>query len=167
MNDMERRTFEESFKDAFKGAEVSPTENVWTNIELEITKAEGSKMKQRLLFYKMLAAASIAFAMCLTGIGYYTLTSNENGTNQIAQNKNAVPNTTSSDKRNFDSASTDNVEASQLVTERSSKDDEILINKKSKNQQQIASRKTPTTSIHDERSAYISRNVDQDVSSNT
>jgi len=71
MIDMERRKFEESFKDAFEGAEVSPPEGVWTNIELDLEKADGNKIRRRLLFYKMLAAASVAFAMCVAGIGYY------------------------------------------------------------------------------------------------
>ena len=70
---MERRKFEDSFKDAFEGAEVSPSENVWTNIELDLEKADGGKMRRRLLFYKMLAAASVAFAMCVAGIGYYVV----------------------------------------------------------------------------------------------
>src|SRR5690606_25670105 len=46
---------------------------VWTNIELDLEKAEGGKMKRRLLFYKLLAAASVAFAMCVAGIGYYVM----------------------------------------------------------------------------------------------
>jgi hypothetical protein len=73
MNDMERRKFEDSFKDAFDEAQVTPSENVWTNIELDLEKAEGGKMKRRLLFYKLLAAASVAFAMGVAGVGYYTM----------------------------------------------------------------------------------------------
>lgn len=73
MNDMESRKFEDAFHDAFKEAEVSPTENVWTNIELDLEKAEGDKMKRRIFFYKLLAAASIAFAMSVAGVGYYIL----------------------------------------------------------------------------------------------
>ena len=71
MNDMESRKFEDAFKDAFDKAEVSPSDNAWTNIELDLEKAEGDKMKRRILFYKLLAAASIAFAMCVAGVGYY------------------------------------------------------------------------------------------------
>ena len=87
MNDMERRKFEDSFQDAFKDAEVTPSENVWTNIELDLEKAEGGKMKRRVLFYKMLAAASIVFAMCIAGIGYYALSDQATSAN-IAQQKN-------------------------------------------------------------------------------
>lgn len=70
---MERRKFEDSFKEAFQQAEVNPSENVWTNIELDLEKAEGDKMKRRLIFFKMLAAASVIFAMTVAGIGYFAL----------------------------------------------------------------------------------------------
>lgn len=76
MNDMERRKFEESFKDAFKDAGVQPSERVWTNIELDLIKAEGEKMKRRIFFYQMLAAASISFAVIITGVGLYALKEN-------------------------------------------------------------------------------------------
>ena len=66
MRNMERRKFEDSFQDAFRDAEMNPSGQVWTNIELDLEKAEGDKMK-------MLAAASVVFAMCVAGIGYYIL----------------------------------------------------------------------------------------------
>ena len=79
MNDMERRKFEDSFQDAFRDAEASPSENVWTNIELDLEKADGDKMKRRLVFFKTLAAASIVFAMCVAGIGYYVFQLSDTG----------------------------------------------------------------------------------------
>lgn len=77
MNDMESRKFEDAFKDAFQEAEVSPSPNVWTNIELDLEKANGGKMKRRLLFYQLLAAASVAFAMSIAGIGYYAVSNSD------------------------------------------------------------------------------------------
>jgi hypothetical protein len=79
MNDMERRKFEDSFQDAFKDAEVSPSENVWTNIELDLERADGDKMKRRLFFFKTLAAASVVFAMTIAGIGYYVFQNSDTG----------------------------------------------------------------------------------------
>jgi hypothetical protein len=73
MKDMERRKFEDSFKEAFKDAEANPSEIVWANIELELEKSEGGKMKRRLMFFKTLAAASVIFAVMVGGIGYYFL----------------------------------------------------------------------------------------------
>jgi hypothetical protein len=79
MNDMEKRKFEDSFQDAFRDAEASPSENVWTNIALDLEKADGDKMKRRLVFFKTLAAASIVFAMFVAGIGYYIFQHSDTG----------------------------------------------------------------------------------------
>ena len=71
MKNMEREKFEGSWKSAFDEAEVNPSDKVWTNIELDLEKAKGGDLKRRLLFYQMLAAASVVFAMAIGGIGYY------------------------------------------------------------------------------------------------
>ena len=70
---MEREKFEDKLKNAFEGAEVSPTENVWTNIELDLARAEAGMMKQRLVFFKMLAAASVIFAFIVGGLSLYSI----------------------------------------------------------------------------------------------
>ncbi|WP_276372442.1 hypothetical protein [Chryseolinea sp. H1M3-3] len=88
---MERRKFEDSFQEAFKDAEVNPSENVWTNIELDLEKAEGGKMKRRLLFFQTLAAASVVFALSVAGVGYLML-KDSNTTETIAKTgTNALP----------------------------------------------------------------------------
>lgn len=71
MRDMEREKFEGSWKRAFDDAEVTPSDKVWANIELDLEKARGGDLKRRLLFYQMLAAASVVLAMTIGGIGYY------------------------------------------------------------------------------------------------
>jgi len=78
MNDMERRKFEDAFREAFQGAEAEPSENVWTNLELDLEKEESSRMKRRLLFYQVLAAASISFAVLMAGVGYYAVATHSN-----------------------------------------------------------------------------------------
>lgn len=73
MIDMERQNFEKEMKSAFEGAEYSPSENAWVNIELELERAEGKKMRRRIFFYKMLAAASVTFALAVAGAGLFYL----------------------------------------------------------------------------------------------
>jgi hypothetical protein len=97
---MERRNLEDSFKEAFESAEKDPNENVWTNIELELEKNAAGKMKRRLLFYQLLAAASISFAVLTIGIGFYAFKMNSND-NTIVQNSSTTQqdtNTQSSSK---------------------------------------------------------------------
>jgi hypothetical protein len=86
MNDMERRKFEDSFQEAFRNAELNPSEKVWTNIELDLERAHSESMKKRIVFFKMLAAASVVFALCAGGLTYY-LFSDNNSSPMIAQQK--------------------------------------------------------------------------------
>jgi hypothetical protein len=80
---MEKQKFEDKWKDAFHGTEISPSENVWTNIELDLEKNESGGMRRKLLFYKTLAAASVVFAMAVGGTGIYFF--NGNGAANLQQ----------------------------------------------------------------------------------
>jgi hypothetical protein len=81
---MERQRFDDSWKEAFEDAEMSPSQNLWTNIELDLEKAEGKKMKKRILYFKLMAAASIAFAMTFAGVGFFYMNNQQD--NFIATN---------------------------------------------------------------------------------
>ena len=69
---MEKGKFEDSVKDAFRNAEVSPSDDSWTNISLELEKANGAQLKRRVFMYKMLAAASVIFVIGLS-FGMYVI----------------------------------------------------------------------------------------------
>ncbi|MBL7858339.1 MAG: outer membrane beta-barrel protein [Cyclobacteriaceae bacterium] len=87
---MEREKFEDSWKDAFKDAEANPSENLWTSIELDLEKANGDVMKRRVLFFKLLAAASVVFAMCFGGLYLYEQR-NLSNSSQVSFNKIQAP----------------------------------------------------------------------------
>src|SRR6188768_1396917 len=84
---MERGEFNDLMKDAFKDAEVTPSGNVWTNIELDLEKAAGDDIRRRLFYYKMVAAASVIFALSVGATTLYYLTSASRFENHQAQLK--------------------------------------------------------------------------------
>jgi len=84
---MEREKFERSWKDAFEKAELNPDDQVWTNIELELERQRGGELKRRLLFYKMLAAASVVFALTVAGVGYFHMTELRQDAQLVLQDK--------------------------------------------------------------------------------
>ena len=86
---MERGEFNDLMKDAFKDAEVTPSENVWTNIELDLEKAEGGDIRRRLFYYKMVAAASVIFALSVGFATLYVLNNSSRFENQQALSKNS------------------------------------------------------------------------------
>lgn len=94
---MEKQKFEDSLKDAFQEARLSPSENVWTNIELDLERLESGKMRRRLLFFKLLAAASVAFAMAAVGAGYYINQTYFNNTQTISSQTQSSDDVTASE----------------------------------------------------------------------
>lgn len=97
---MEKQSVEDSFKNAFHEAEMHPSSEVWTHIELGIEKEEGAILKRRVVFYRWMAAASILLAVSLLGGSYFTSTTYQNPlalNNQayeVADGVDKVPNTT-------------------------------------------------------------------------
>jgi hypothetical protein len=114
---MERQKFDDSWKEAFEDAELSPSENLWTNIELDLEKAEGKKMKKRILYFKLMAAASIAFAMTFAGVGYFYMDTRQN--HMVADNtskNNSAKESSEGVEINKANPATANVEASSATS---------------------------------------------------
>jgi hypothetical protein len=77
---MERQEFEDSWKEAFKDSEVIPSDNVWTNVELDLERAKAATLRKRLVRYQLLAAASILFSI---GVGVSVFISNKNADSSL------------------------------------------------------------------------------------
>jgi hypothetical protein len=104
---MEKQKFEDKWKDAFREAEVSPSENVWTNIELGLEKTESGGIKRKLLFYQSLAAASVIFALAVGGFAIYSFRDHASANLQLA----LQPNVTSQTAETPANASSRNLES--------------------------------------------------------
>ena len=69
--DSYRGAFEMEWQKAFEGAEIAPSGNVWTQVESSLVSGDNQNLKRGLFFFKLLAAASVAFAITIGFLGYY------------------------------------------------------------------------------------------------
>lgn len=71
MKDLNKRTeFDKQWEDAFEEAEMAPSEGVWDKIDSALSKEEAGYFRKRAFIYKLLAAASIVFAL---GVGIFSI----------------------------------------------------------------------------------------------
>ena len=68
-----RSAFEEEWSNSFEDAEKAPSEAVWDKVELALVNSANGSFKKRLLFFKLLTAASVAFALSIGGIAVYKI----------------------------------------------------------------------------------------------
>lgn len=101
---MERQKFEESLKKIFDQAGATPSDKVWTNIELDLERMERGDMKKRLTFFKLLAAASVVFALGVAGTGVYFLMAERSGNTELTARQDNM-NDTSGDNHPADNTS--------------------------------------------------------------
>ncbi len=81
--------FEDSMKEAFRGAEADPGANVWVNIELRLEKEKAAMLRKRVVRYQLLAAASLLFAISVS-FGLY-FSGSLTGPQPIVVNQNELP----------------------------------------------------------------------------
>lgn len=60
---METRSEKEIWKRALTGAEVNPSSTVWEGVELQLDKGQVVQLRKEVLFYKLVAAACVSFAV--------------------------------------------------------------------------------------------------------
>lgn len=56
---MGQEKFEKNWREAFEGAEMAPSEQVWSGIEAAVANGEAAKYKRRAIYYKWAAAAGL------------------------------------------------------------------------------------------------------------
>lgn len=96
---MERQKFEESLKKTFDQARFTPSDKVWTNIELDLERLERGKMKKRLTFFKFLAAASVIFALGIAAAGVYLFTADRSGNTELAARQDQITSSPQKDEQ--------------------------------------------------------------------
>lgn len=93
MENWDDQHFKSEWQQAFDGAEVTPSEQVWNTIDARIIAAENAKMKKRVVFYQRLAAASVGVMFLVSGYAFFSLDTEKNA---LAENTVSQP---SSDKK--------------------------------------------------------------------
>jgi hypothetical protein len=144
---MERQKFDDSWKEAFEDAEMNPSGNLWTNIELDLEKAEGKKMKKRILYFKLMAAASVAFAMTFAGVGYFYMNTQENNLVADGNSKNnSAKKTSEGADTNKATSPTEKVETSSEISRTNEGTTETLsAQERSNSSEQVASSNVTVT----------------------
>lgn len=71
MKDSNKRTeFEKYWEEVFQNAEMTPSDNLWNKIDSALSKEEAGYFKRKAFMFKLLAAASVVFAL---SIGIFSL----------------------------------------------------------------------------------------------
>jgi hypothetical protein len=144
MLDMEKQNFEDSWKDAFADAEVSPNSNVWRNIELDLERAKGAALRKRLVFYQLLAAASVTIAL-LVGIGMYFNTNQFGASDLTAQKQTSNPDEVDNNQSPASSELSKTIVDKQNNVDRSNVDDQST---KTDNNQSLIATNQSNESTH-------------------
>ncbi|MEK6478224.1 hypothetical protein WJR50_11835 [Catalinimonas sp. 4WD22] len=108
---MEKRSdFEDQWKEAFEDAEITPSANLWKNIDNQLTMQENGKYRKGFIFYRAVAAAC---TLCLLALGYYVLQNNMNSSNRELANQPAVQKTAPQQETNDNLALEDSNEQTE------------------------------------------------------
>ena len=90
-NSPDKGHFEDQWKQAFEGKEVSPSPNVWKGIDAHLANQQAGNYRRTAIFYRWVAAASVVILLGWTG--YYLVNRTEDSTGGIAINEDATSGT--------------------------------------------------------------------------
>jgi|GEM_PF-3659056 len=109
---MGQSSFEEKWNEAFEGAEMTPSDGVWTGVEANIANREAARYKRKVVYYRWAVAASVLIIASL--LGYYGFQSTENTADSLSDT-DIVENTNNQDSQTptNDSPSSDASELAQ------------------------------------------------------
>ena len=86
-----RGKFEQTWQDAFDGKEMSPSPDVWQNLDRHLANQESKMYKKGIFIYKWIAAASVAVALVVSGIYFYnTFTGTSPGLSDLKQEREST-----------------------------------------------------------------------------
>lgn len=132
LNNRENSDFEKSWKDAFEGAELEPSEDVWLKVDGVLANQEANGFKKTIVYYKYAAAVSLLLLLS-TALLSYLLFSDENTAQQVANNDDAkVESTVKYDSANF-STSKDNRENKGIYSSDDSESSNVIAENRSSN----------------------------------
>ncbi len=66
----EQSAYEKMWQEAFEDAQITPSADLWKNIDNRLTQQESGKYRRGFFFYRAVAAACL---LCLLGLGIYTV----------------------------------------------------------------------------------------------
>lgn len=90
-NSMGKGNFEKAWRNAFEGAKLTPSDQLWAGIEAGIANDEVVRYKRGMAYYKWLAAAGILLFTGLLGyIGYQSLSTDSSLTENKSKRKNVT-----------------------------------------------------------------------------
>ncbi len=75
------RKFEDSWRGAFYGKEMSPSSELWNNLDAHLANKEAKKYRKGIFFYKWVAAAAVFIAF---GLGIYSYVEFGNNQTELA-----------------------------------------------------------------------------------
>jgi hypothetical protein len=101
MKDLGNPKFEDNWRNVFSDAEATPSESVWTNIDLQLSRADNSQMRKRVVSYQRLVAASIFLALLMGGAIWYSTNNSEHDLNSTSQELTTRGNSQDTDGSNL------------------------------------------------------------------